>query len=206
MSPLWLLPFAMSVGSIPDDAMTVSARIEAESLEVGSEYEIVLTLDRMDGVSVAEAGMPAPILQIKVPSSVKLSGQVLKDYKELARNEFLEAPFERLVVENPLRVPFILRREPNPDEHFVLNVLGYVTANGEDDCRFVRRTLKLPLAPGAVATAQPATTSDWGKTRTLQLGDRALPFTLPRADGTKLALRKYLKKKNIIVTTYRAHW
>ncbi len=34
----------------------------------------------------------------------------------------------------------------------------------------------------------------------------AIDFTLPQYGGTEISLSDYLGKKNIIITTYRAHW
>ena len=57
------------------------------------------------------------------------------------------------------------------------------------------------------AVEVPATTSKWGvDEKLLQIGDKATDFVLPRADGSEVALEPYLGEKNIIVTTYRAHW
>ncbi len=48
--------------------------------------------------------------------------------------------------------------------------------------------------------------SKWGKNQLLKIGDKAAAFMLPRADGEKVGLKQYRGKKNVIVTTYRAHW
>jgi hypothetical protein len=64
----------------------------------------------------------------------------------------------------------------------------------------------LPLKPYAKGKAVGAAPSTWGWHKSLQLGDPATPFTLPRADGTKVNLADYRGKKNVIVTTYRAFW
>jgi peroxiredoxin len=49
------------------------------------------------------------------------------------------------------------------------------------------------------------TRSEWGQTQTLQIGDKAEKFALP-SKGSKVSLKKYLGKKNVIVNTYRAFW
>ncbi|MCO6435574.1 MAG: hypothetical protein J5J06_00625 [Phycisphaerae bacterium] len=193
------------LAAIPPDALSVSARMDAPSLEVGQTYTIQLDAEFAKGVSAADAGIPAPILQIDVPTSAELAGKVLATQDELRKNEFLQAPYERLLKELPARVEFKLTREPASNEHFALNVIAYL-ADDEGNSRFVRKRLTLPLAGSGEATPADPTTSTWGRGDTLQIGDRVEPFTLPRADGSKLSLDGYLGKKNIIVTTYRAHW
>ena len=91
----------LAAAPMPEDAVVVSARIDARALRIGREYEIVLDISVKDGLSSSSAGIQAPILQIDVPSSVKLTGKVLKTYKQLSRNEFLQEPFERLVPDSP---------------------------------------------------------------------------------------------------------
>ena len=97
--------------------------------------------------------------------------------------------------------------EPAPDERFGLNLLGYVsTRPGEDDA-FLRRRLELAVAPGAAGETVSAENSHWGADEgLLNIGDRAALFDLPRADGSRVALEQFLGDKNIVVTTYRAHW
>ena len=194
-------------GSTPgsNDEVTIDARIEADRLEVGQEYEIVLDVRFKTNLSASGAGMPAPILQIQTPQSVRLSGKVLRSYKELSRNEFLQAPFERLIKDAPTRVPFTVVREPAPEDQFSLNVLAYVS-NGKETS-FVRRRLTLPVRASATAKEADPNTSDWGvNKRLLQLGDKAALFELPRADGSTVSLARYLGRKNVVVTTYRAFW
>ena len=201
-----LIGFCVSISAAtPDNAFSVSARIDAETLEVGQEYEIVLEWKVGESYSTGDGGIPAPILQIEVPRTVRLTGKVLEGYRELSKNEFLQEPFERLIKESPVRIGFKLRRLPPEDARMALNVLAYVGGKS-DGAWFVRRRLEIPLRPGAEATEISPTNSNWGKGKGLQIGDKATPFTLPRADGSQVSLRQYLGKKNVIVTTYRAHW
>lgn len=202
-----LILVPMLFGSTPpsNDQVTINARIEADRLEVGQEYEIVLDVRFKTNLSASGAGMPAPILQIQAPQSVQLSGKILRNYKELSRNEFLQAPFERLMKDAPTRVPFTLVREPAPEDQFSLNILAYVS-NGEETS-FVRRRLTLPVQASATAKEADPNTSDWGMNeQLLQLGDKAALFELRRADGSTVSLAQYLGKKNVVVTTYRAFW
>ena len=72
---------------------------------------------------------------------------------------------------------------------------------------FLRRRFELPLEPNAEAVEVAPTTSSWGPDPLLlQLGARVDDLTLPDAGGTEISLGDYLGHKNLIVTTYRAHW
>lgn len=189
-----------------EEAVQVSARLVGSSLEVGGHYEIELGFDVSEGWSASESGMAHAILQIDVPKSVKLDGEVLKGQKELSKNEYLQAPYERLIEENPTRVGFRVKREPEAGERFRFNVLAYVSREGEEDSWLVRRRLELDLSGQAEGVVVSAERSDWGRGRLLQIGDKASAFTLPRADGSKVSLRGFRGKKNVVVSTYRAHW
>lgn len=202
----WLITGLAVLAPLPEDAISVSVRIEAEELKVGEEYEAVLTFEFKDGWSGAGAGISAPILQIEVPKGIELTGRVLTEYADLAKNEFLQAPFERLLKESPAKIGFKVVKPPSEDTAFGLSLLAYAGSSSGDDAWFLRRRLTLPVAPGATATPVAAESSDWGVEKVLQIGDRATPFTLPRADGSKVSLGKLRGKKNVIVTTYRAHW
>jgi len=198
----WLLAGLAILAGPPEDAITLSARIEARELAVGQEYEAVLAFAFREGWS--GAGISAPILQIDVPKGLELTGPVLTEYADLAKNEFLQAPFERLLKASPTRIGFRIVKEPAAGATLYLNVLAY--AGEGDDAWFLRRRVALPIVPGATAAAVPADRSDWGVEKVLQIGDRAAPFTLPRADESKVSLEKLRGKKNVLVTTYRAHW
>ena len=206
MVPLLVLGLLCIPMQPANEAVSISAKLDAENLPVGGPYEILVEFKLADGWSASEAGMPHPILQILVPESAKLEGEALRSQKELSGNEFLRAPYERLIDEQPTRVEFRLTKEPESGESFEFNVLAYVSRSDEDDSWFVRRRLALPLAPGAESKEASSDPSDWGKTKLLQLGDKAASFILPRADGSKVKLRDYRGKKNVVVTTYRAHW
>ncbi len=201
-----LLPMLLSAADLPEDVINVSARIEADSLNVGEEYEILLVVQMKDGWSASDSGIPNAILQIKVPRSVQLAGKVLETQQELAKNEYLRMPFERLIKENPTRIKFKLLRKPKKKDRLRFNVLAYVRPSSGDDHWFVRRRLKLKIEPGARASSVSTKRSSWGRGKELQLGDKAARFALPRADGSTVSLKSYLGKKNIIVMTYRAFW
>lgn len=206
MTQILMGMIALATVAAPDDLVVVSARIAADRLVVGESYEIVIDLSAKDGYSASDAGIPAPLLQIDVPSCVVLKGKVLKGHRELARNEFLQEPFERMLKELPARIGFELKKKPGPDDAFGLNILAYVAATSGDDAFFVRRRLNLKVAGGAKAEVSESGASTWGEENLLQLGDEAAPFKLPQADGKKVDLADYLGKTPVIVTTYRAHW
>ncbi len=187
--------------------INVSATLDAKSFVVGQAYEIQLTVSVAEGWSASAAGIPKPILQIDVPKSVQLSGKVLSDHRELSRNEFLRAPYERLIEVGSSVVEFTLTSEPSADDRIGLNIIAYVRQGKDEDAFFVRKRLELPVEPGATAQSDDSSTSTWGGEGSgLQIGDRAKPFALPRADGSTVTLDDYLGKTNIILTTYRAHW
>lgn len=209
---LLVLLLASAQGAAPQTAdaparIELGAVMDARPLEVGEPREFVLELDLGEGVSLSEAGIPSPILQIEVPPSVKLGGRYLRTYEELADNEFLNEPFERLLKGSRSTIAFELTREPGPDERLGLNVIGYQTSDGGKRTSFLRRRLELPLTAGARALEVAATRSSWGADPDLlQIGDDAAEFVLPMADGVELALEEFLGEQNVLVTTYRAFW
>ena len=202
--PLGLAPTALDDATSPD--VRVNAYLMTDSLEVGKRYELAVEIELADGVSLKDAGIPAPFLQIDVPASIELEGKVLTTYQELSRNEFVQAPYERLLEELPARVAFTLLTEPGANATIGLNVVGYVTAK-DGTSSFLRKRLELPLEPGAAALEISKRASTWGvESALLQIGRPAADFTLPRADGSELSLSHYLGEKNILLVTYRAYW
>ncbi len=207
MAGILMLPLLLAGAQPPADVLTVSAELTAGELKIGPTYEIVVRVAIADGWSASKAGVPAPLLQIDIPPSVKLSGRVLTKYKELSRNEFLQAPFERLLKGKEHRIEFKLTQEPGPDEQIGLNIMTYVAQDPRKDSFFVRRRLVVPVAAGAKGVEAAPTDSSWGIDRDLlQIGDVASDFSLPKAFDPPIGLSSYLGQKNIIVTTYRAHW
>lgn len=193
---------------LPQDEVRVAAYLDADALPVGEELTIRLSVEVADGTSLSKAGMPAALLQIDAPDSVRLAGKELTGYRDLARNEFLEEPWERALEGGETEIAFTLVSAPAAGEVIALNVVGYATTGGEDGPRdwFLRRRLELSLTEPGDAVAVDPTTSAWGRNGTLQIGDRAPAFRLPRADGTELDLADWLGERKVIVTTYRAHW
>lgn len=198
----WLLP-VLACG-MPDESVQFSAKIQADEIRRGGSYHVAVDVAFADGVSPGDAGIPAPILQIDAPACVRLSGREVKTYRQLAENEFLQEPYERLVTKDRTRVRFRVTRDPQETDRLYLNLLAYV--DGPDGQRFVRRRLEVPLTPGAEGRSVPPTASRWGTEDLLQIGDEAPDFSLPKGDGSTVTLSKFRGKKNVIVTTYRAHW
>ncbi len=195
------------VSQPPGDVLSISATLEAEELSVGSKYEIVLKVKIKDGWSAAAAGVPAPLVQFDVPPSVELSGKVLTSQRELSRNEFMQAPFERLLKNEEEHIGFSLVQAPGAKEQIVLNIMAYVTQDPTVDSFFIRRRFTLDVKPRAQAVGVVGTQSDWGIDKhLLQVGDPAEVFSLPKAFDPPIGLGNYLGQKNIIVITYRAHW
>ncbi len=195
------------LASLPGDAFNASATLVADKLEVGQKYYIALDIKLSDKALTSKAGIPSPILQIQVPPSVELTGKVLSTYKELASNEFLQQPFERMVKPRKNKIRFKLIKQPAANERIFLNLVAYVNPDRKDDENyFIRRRLSIALTPGAVAEVVSPDVSDWSVEGSLQIGDEAALFELPKADGSKVALKDYLGKKNVVVTTYRAFW
>lgn len=191
---------------IPNDSVMPSAAIAAETLTVGEEYEVALTVQLGSDVSVDAAGIPQMLLQIDRPKCVRLLGKEVRTLEELTKNEFLEAPYERLIEAGETTIGFKLVREPKEGDAFALNILAYTGGENGEDHHFVRQRLTLPILPHSVGTMVSEPASNWGRNKTLQIGKKATSFSLPTAAGETVSLRKYRGKKNVIVTTYRAHW
>jgi hypothetical protein len=203
--PLLLAVPALLAGDSP--SIGTAAYLEVEALEVGGSYEIVVDVHFPEEVVTSKAGVPAPFLQLDVPPSVKLQGRVLTTHEELAANEFIQEPFERLLEESVSMIPFELIAEPAVGETIGLNLVAYVSAGDGSEPYFFRRRLELPVAGAAEAVVAETPKSNWGTdAELLQIGDRVTPFSLPLANGVEVNVAEWLGKKNLILTTYRAHW
>ncbi len=199
--------WVLFAGQAPGDVLSISATLDAEELSVGSSYEIVLKVEIKEGWSAASAGVPAPLLQIDVPPSVELSGKVLTSQRELSKNEFLQAPFERLLKNGEEHIEFSLVKAPVAGERVWLNIMAYVSQDPTVDSFFIRRRFALDVKPRAQAVGVVGVTSNWGIDKhLLQIGDPAEDFSLPKAFDPPIGLGNYLGQKNIIVMTYRAQW
>jgi len=195
-----------------------------EALPIGEDLVLRLYVGTGESVSASGAGIPKPLVQLDVPGSVELTGRRLTGYRELAGNEFVQEPAERLVSPGSTEIGFRLISPPGADDTIGINVIAYLASgdvaesDGETDgaggqAWFVRRRIELPVRPGAsvVALDEQATRSDWGErgdvgSRVLQIEQRAPGFVLPRGDGSEVSLAEVLDAGDVIVTTYRAFW
>lgn len=199
-----LLVSALSLAD--DPSVRVGARLAPGPLAVGDGSSFVVEVTGERGASTRGAGMPAPILQLDVPPGVTLEGEHLTTLEALSENEFLEAPYERLIEDGSATVTFRLDATPAEDATIGIVVTGYVDG-GPEGPWFLRRRLELPLVPGAVARPGDDADSSWGTDpERLVIGARAPLFELPRPDGTTVALEQFLGSKNLLITTNRAYW
>ena len=198
---------SQALAAPPGEAIWIEATIAGESLSVGAEHLIHLRLEVSEAWLASDAGIPRAFLQIAVPDSIELSGRKLTTFRELSRNEFLEEPLERLIDPGETSIGFTLLSEPSDGEVIAINVVVYVTSGEEGQSYFVRRRIELPIQPGiTVRSAVQADVSNWGDNGSLQIGDKAVAYELPRADGGLVDLGDALGSSNVIVTTYRAYW
>ncbi len=206
MIPSIIVLAAVLGAGAPADAVKVTAKIMNQSWGPGEGGQIVIEVTTAKGWSTTETGLAAPLLQIKVPPSVKLLGKVLTSMTELKENEFIYSPYEKLLKDSRTRLPFTLEKLPDESETIGLTVLGYVSKKGDKIGYFFRERLELPLKSQATASEVDATDSTWGTLDVLQIGDKADDFELTSLEGETVSLSQYLGKKNVIVSTYRAFW
>ncbi|MHC4909208.1 MAG: hypothetical protein ACYTF9_05760 [Planctomycetota bacterium] len=207
--PTALLAAAL-LAATGDTPLVVTATIGDASLAPGEALTLTIDVTAGDGWSVSGAGIPNAILQLDVPKAVTLDGKVVESLRDLARNEFLEEPYERMIEPGRSRVGFTLERRPDASARLGVNVVAYARreapTDGEPKYAFVRRRVELPLEPGATASSsEQAQVSNWGRGRGLQIGETAPDFDLPRGDGTTVTLGQ-MRGTPVIVTTYRAFW
>jgi hypothetical protein len=188
-----------------DDAVSIRAWLEPGPLEVGAAGAFIVELEYSDGVHASEAGIPAPFLQLDVPEGMRLSERHLTDLKDLAKNEYLQAPYERLMSDPYVRVPFELDAAPAADATLGILVSGYVTT--VDDAFYLRERLELPLREGAQAEPGDDRDSSWGTDTTLlAIGDQVPDFSLPGVGDERVTLSEELQRGHVLLTTYRAFW
>jgi len=191
----------------PQDVLSVTASLDASSLEVGGRYRVLVSVKVDEGWSTTISQVPKPILQIQVPACASLEGKVLETYKELSRVSFLRMPFERVLGGGSESVAFELTSEPKAGDAFAFNVVAFVSRDPETSSWFVRRRVLVDIVPGARGKADASGESSWGADpKLLQIGKHVEPFELPRADGSIFRLADHLGKRPVLVTTYRAFW
>ena len=196
-----------ALGAPAAPEVEIGCFLELESMAVGSEGQLVLDV-LLEGVSAGKSGAPAPFIQLDVPDSIRLTGRHLKTHRELANNEFLQEPYEQLLEESPGFIPFEVVAAPKAGETIGINVLAYIRPGGDGSSDyFLRKRFEVPVELDGEGEEVAATNSNWGTDETLlQIGKKAPAFQLPTHDGGELDLGVHLGKKNVIVTTHRAHW
>jgi hypothetical protein len=195
----------MALGILQPHAIEISAKIDAEQLNVGETYQITFDWDIVSDASVGQAGIPVPLIQIEVPTSVELVGRVLKEHKELAKNEFLYAPFERTLDSKSSKIDFKLVAVPADADRIAINFMAYVTL-GDGTSRFVRKRLAVPVVAKGMGTEVEIGDASWSGNNFVKIGDKVAGIALPQADGTQVDLGEMIGKSNIVLTTYRAFW
>lgn len=204
--PLALL-FGVFASTPPADTLSASARLaESGQFMKGAKSRLVVTSKVKEDWDGAAAAIPNVIVQVKVPPSVKLIGDRETSLRKLSKAEFLRLPDERLTADGKTEFPFEFIGEPKANERFEINLLAYVTNPDETNVWFVRKRIALPIAADATSVDIDASDSSWGVDDELQLGDSVPSMTLPRLEGEPLDIGKYLGKRNVVITTYRAHW
>ncbi len=189
----------------PADVLSATATIKGE-LKPGASARLVVEIKTKEGWSLTNAGIPNAIIQMDTPACAELKGERAKSKKQLSRTGFMRHPDERLAEGPATTFEFELKKAPGPDDHFFINVLAYASPPDGADAWFIRRRIAIPVRESAVSSIVDASPSDWGVDNDLQLGDKAPLMKLPKADGTLVDLAEHLGKKNIVITTYRAHW
>lgn len=195
----------LTASTPPDDVFRASAHIEGK-IEQGETARLIVDVAVKPGWSIEKAGVSNAIIQVDVPSCVKLLGERAKTKKQLARAGFIRSPEERLADGPTTEFEFEPTAPCHDDEPFEINILAYVSPPDGSDAWFVRRRIALPIKRGATSHEVDASKSDWGIGKELQIGDKAPLMKLPRADGTMIDLARDLGKRNIVITTYRAYW
>ncbi len=204
------LPFliAASFASVAGSPLRVAASLPADvELLDDAEAAFTLRVDLAEGWTIPPGKVSQPIVQLQVPESVDLDGRRPTTTAELAQNEYLRAPFERLVeVGEETEISFSMFEDAAPGDAIRINVLVYATPGGEDATRLLRARYELPLQAGATARAIDPVPATWGEGDEYEPGDLVEGFALPRADGTEVDLDAILGRSAVVITTYRAFW
>ncbi|GJM26465.1 MAG: hypothetical protein DHS20C16_28800 [Phycisphaerae bacterium] len=203
---MWMpLLCTMALGILQPNAIEISAKIDAEQLKVGETYHVTFDWDLPADASVENSGIPVPLIQIEVPKSIELVGEVLKEHKALAKNEFLHAPFERALESKSTRIEFKLLEAPTADDRIAINFVAYVDSE-DGTSQFVRKRLAVPVVAHGAGVEVEVGDASWSGNGFVKIGEKVKAISLPQADGTQVDLAELIGKSNIIITTYRAFW
>jgi|GEM_PF-1200135 len=205
-----LIPLAISVSlagtAPPPDVVKMDMRIDSPDRDVGKTMRLFVSVDLKDGWTGNAGKAPNFILQVDAPDCVEMQGPRLEGIRNLSRNGFLRPPEEKMMEGRETSLEFKITKAPSKDDRFAVNLIGYVTDADNTDVWYIRRRMAFAMTKDAKPTRIDESPSTWGIGNELELGDKAVPFKLPQADGTEVDLSQYLGKKNIIVSTYRAFW
>jgi len=200
-----LLAGAVCAGALAQEPPVTLRASMPENAGAGGVWQMTVTVEVGTGWDASGGGMPKPLIQLDPGKGATLEGKVLDDRAQ-ARNDYLFAPYERLVNVGESEIPLWV---VDPDATIGVNLIAYVRKDGQEGAHFVRRRVDLSLSAGSVASSSTlAMHSNWGPPSytTMNIGDRAADFTLPHADGSTLTLSDEIGDQDIILTTYRAFW
>jgi len=188
--------------------VTIRASIPADAaLEEDAEATFSIEIELAEGWAATAGTLDKPIVQIQVPDSCSLDGRYLSSHADLAKNEFIQQPFERLVaLDEPTPVPFTVDAAPGESDAFRINVIFYASPGEDSATELVRARVELPVRAGAIARSIASVPATWGEGEEYGPGDLVEGFTLARGDGTSLDISPWLGEKLVLVTTYRAYW
>ena len=192
----------------PENDFSVAAVLPASRLDVGRTYDLIVTVDvagELESSIGSGEGTRTPLLFIDAPKSVRLLERAPKQAQSMEdfQKQFFDRPYGRRLLNKESRIKFKLRREPEPGEVFGLNVITYLDNGGGRDARFVRRRLHLSVTANATAVEVSADVTNWGRGKTLQVGDKVSSFAVVRADGSRFVLREHIGTSNILLMKYR---
>lgn len=197
----------------PPGAVTWSAEMPDERLEIGTKYriEVWVSLNHQQGITF---GGPDPdsafVVQVDAPECMRL---VVEDPRRP-----WDTAYERAVMGGVAYVDFKLKSKPKVGDLLALNLCGYIQRKTEKrvtDAQgtrvqksaeewFVRERGNLLLERGAELRMTDADRSRWGDHEDrLDIGDVVEPFTLPDVTGTAHDLRDYLGRQYLILAFYR---
>lgn len=213
----WLGTFAFGgtadAGQPPPEAVTWTAKLPDEPLEIGKPYriEVRVSLSPKQGLSLYGPDPDAAfIVQVDAPDCVRL---IAED-----PDRPWDTPYERAVMGGVAYVDFKLRSKPRPGDMIALNLCGYIEHKTEKrvtdergthveksgDEWFIRQRGNLLLERGAELRLTDAGRSRWGdREDRLDIGDTVEPFTLPDVTGTEHDLRDYIGSYYLILAFYR---
>lgn len=186
----------------PDDAVRVAAELSADTLTVGETYEIEIEAELADGWNGKD--QPPLIVQLDYPACLEPTDKVLSG-RALAKNQFIAEPYEYVLKNGEREIDVRLASSPTANDTIGVNIVGYLR-NDDGDTWLVRKRLTLPVAVNAKAMPADASKSDWSAPSVLQIGDKLPDLALPQANGEMVNFANYAKGKNMVITTYRAHW